>query len=372
MHQSTHTGARTTSTAARSPSPTTAPAEPPAEPPVPEPAAASDYAPSLLAPFNENEDDADSAYGGSSAGTDTTSLLSSIARYREENGRTYHSYGTFEHWGPNDEKAQDQQDLSHHLWSLALKGNLFLAPVQNPKHVLDLGTGTGIWSIEVAEQFPDAQVRGIDLSPIQPSWVPPNCFFEIDDFNVEWIDENKFDLIHGRELLGTAPDWLSVYSSALKALRPGGWFEQHEPSLFFRSSVQELDESHPFPQWGKLMTEAGYKASARFDIGAELKGWMEQAGFINVTEYRMPWLIGGWSKDKHEREVGQWNQLRLDLGIADFCSRRFHNHMGQSPEEIEVFCAHLRAAFRDKSLYAYQWAHFVYGQRPPEDATTAA
>ena len=261
---------------------------------VPRPSETSEFAPSLLGPFDQEHDDADSAYAGSIAGTDTTSLLSSIARYREENGRTYHSFGSSEHWGPNDEKAQDQQDLSHHLWSLALKGKLYLAPVEDPKEILDLGTGTGIWSIEAAEQHPDCQVKGIDLSPIQPTWVPPNCYFEIDDFNMEWLDEGKFDLIHARELLGTAPDWPAVYAKALKALKPGGWLEQHEPSLFFLSSVQDpLPADHPFPQWGTLMTEAGHKANARFDIGHEIKGWMEAAGFVNVTEYRMPWLIGG-------------------------------------------------------------------------------
>ena len=79
---------------------------------------------SLLVPLNEDaaNEDADSLYASSIAGTDTTSLKSSITRYREENGRTYHSYGSTEHWGPNDAKAQDQQDLSHNLWLLSLKG----------------------------------------------------------------------------------------------------------------------------------------------------------------------------------------------------------------------------------------------------------
>ena len=44
----------------------------------------------LLAPWDqalEQEDDSDSLYAGSIAGTDTTSLKSSVARYREELGR---------------------------------------------------------------------------------------------------------------------------------------------------------------------------------------------------------------------------------------------------------------------------------------------
>ena len=32
-----------------------------------------------------------------------------------------------------------------------LNGKLNLAPVKNPKNVLDIGTGTGIWAIEFGE-----------------------------------------------------------------------------------------------------------------------------------------------------------------------------------------------------------------------------
>jgi len=44
---------------------------------------------------------------------------------------------------------------------------------------MDVGTGTGIWAIDMADRFPNAQVKGIDLSPIQPNWVPPNWFVPV-------------------------------------------------------------------------------------------------------------------------------------------------------------------------------------------------
>ena len=61
-------------------------------------------------------------------------------------------------------------DLKHHIAMLLSGGNLHLAPLVNPKRILDIGTGTGIWAIEMAEQYSDSEIVGTDLSPVQPSW----------------------------------------------------------------------------------------------------------------------------------------------------------------------------------------------------------
>lgn len=104
-----------------------------------------------------------------------------------------------------------------------LKGELFKAPVKNPQKILDLGTGTGIWAIDIAEyvtvhltldswlitlfrKFPEAQVIGTDISAIQPSWVTPNLEFLVEDFEAEWLyKENSFDFIHTRMISGYVP-----------------------------------------------------------------------------------------------------------------------------------------------------------------------
>lgn len=59
----------------------------------------------------------------------------------------------------------------HHLCLLLLGGRLTLAPIDKPKRVLDVGTGTGIWAIAMADHLPeDSEIIGTDLSPIQPTW----------------------------------------------------------------------------------------------------------------------------------------------------------------------------------------------------------
>lgn len=75
---------------------------------------------------------------------------------------------------------------------------LYCAPVQNPRHVLDIGTGKGAWAIDIADMVPNAVVRGVDLFSPPNSWIPPNCLFEGDDVWQRWNWREKFDLIHLR------------------------------------------------------------------------------------------------------------------------------------------------------------------------------
>ena len=85
--------------------------------------------------------------------------------YKYENGRRYHAYREGHYHLPNDEDEQDRLDLQHHIFKIALDGNLFQAPLEREKiqDVLDVGCGTGLWCIDVADELPQAQVLGFDL-----------------------------------------------------------------------------------------------------------------------------------------------------------------------------------------------------------------
>lgn len=141
--------------------------------------------PELTAPIAaELSEDNDSTFGDIESST--ASLRSSIYDHVYENGRRYHSFRAGQYVLPNDETEQDRLDLTHHLFTLTLKGNLCMTKLENPQSILDVGTGTGIWAIDIGDQFPTASVIGTDLSPIQSAWVPPNVKFEIDDCTDDW------------------------------------------------------------------------------------------------------------------------------------------------------------------------------------------
>jgi tRNA G46 methylase TrmB len=58
---------------------------------------------------------------------------------------------------------QERLDLHHEVLFDLLHGKHHLAPLENPERILDIGTGTGIWAMDVAVDYPEAEVIGIDL-----------------------------------------------------------------------------------------------------------------------------------------------------------------------------------------------------------------
>jgi cyclopropane fatty-acyl-phospholipid synthase-like methyltransferase len=132
----------------------------------------------------------------------TQSVRSSVFDFKMENGRRYHAFREGTYFMPNDEPEQERMDMQHRAMFLAAGAELLYAPVKNPQQILDLGTGTGIWAIEIADLYPEAKVIGVDLSPIQPEWVPTNVKFEIDDIEDNWTwPPDHFDVIYSRFML---------------------------------------------------------------------------------------------------------------------------------------------------------------------------
>ncbi|KAI8715715.1 hypothetical protein NCS52_01079800 [Fusarium sp. LHS14.1] len=160
----------------------------------------------------------------------TQSLSSSIVDYRRENGRTYYRY-----------KDGTKYEV---------------------KRVLDLGTCTGIWAMDFGDGHTEAHVVGVDLSPIQPTIVPPSVEFFIDDIDEEWNHSATFDYIHSRMMTsrsGTGPT-ISKRSTSKNPshaflpflilssnLNPGGYIELQEADLFLSSNDGILQPTKALP-----------------------------------------------------------------------------------------------------------------------------
>ncbi|KAK3354200.1 S-adenosyl-L-methionine-dependent methyltransferase [Neurospora tetraspora] len=309
----------------------------------------------------------DAGYESDANTTCSTSLAESIRDYVYENGRRYHRFREGRYNFPNDDVEQQREDMKHAMVKM-LCGRLYYAPIGNhPQEILDIGTGTGLWCIEMGDIFESANILGVDLSPIQPEWVPPNVRFMVDDVESPWLHpRNYFDYIHARHTVMGIKDWPRLMRRTLEHLRPGGWFEMQEVVHFPVSMTGPMPADHPMAQYWALVHEGLAALGVDFHAaaGGNLAQMMREAGFVNVTERILQIPIGTWPKNKVLKTVGlYWRTILLD-GIQAIALGPLTRGLRWSREQVEMFLIQVRRAYHDNSALLYMPLHIIYGQKP--------
>ncbi|KAG9017643.1 hypothetical protein FRB90_000380 [Tulasnella sp. 427] len=109
--------------------------------------------------------------------------------------------------------------------------------VDGPKgrapHVLDIGTGSGKWAMEIAWEYPLTEVVAIDYRrPPTPRDFPVNCKFEQDDVNLGLSHyQYTFDVVHMRTVDLGIDDYPHFMYEVARILRDGGLLLLFKPAM---------------------------------------------------------------------------------------------------------------------------------------------
>ncbi|KAL4945536.1 hypothetical protein BDV06DRAFT_26525 [Aspergillus oleicola] len=295
-----------------------------------------------------------------------TSLASSVLQYEFKYGRRYHAYQAGSYAFPNDEPEQDRLDMVHHIYYRALHDKLFLAPFDPiGKRVLDIGTGTGIWAIQMGDQFPKTrEILGIDLSPIQPSWVPPNVRFNVDDVEKQWVVSEPFDFIHCRYMAGSIKDWPRLVKQCFDNLKPGGWLELQETANRPYSEDGSLEEDSFLLKMMDGLIEACDRRGRMMNPAPSMEGWVRAAGFEKVIARKLKLPVGVWPKDARLKECGALLRLNFTEGVEGFTAVLFEEVLGWKREEIKALNAGVRAESSRTDIHPIFDFHVISAQKP--------
>ncbi|KAK2765229.1 hypothetical protein FQN54_008928 [Arachnomyces sp. PD_36] len=265
---------------------------------------------------------------------------------------------------PNDEREQERLDLVHYIFRTTLDGDLCYTKLENPQKILDVGTGTGIWAIEIGNEYPSAEVIGTDLSPIQPGCggntatglaVPPNVQFQVDDATHEWtFPTASFDFIHIRTLYGAISDWPALLRECYKALKPGGQVEIAEMRTKFFCD----DGSYPQDSAMQLVVDEIDRISRsvglELDVSPFIPDWLKAAGFKEVEQAARPVPVGTWPKDRKMKQLGYYMVAQIiETALDSFTIALFTRHGGYTEEQVRVLGNRARDEMKTNKLHVY-------------------
>ncbi|KAK5075240.1 hypothetical protein LTR64_001445 [Lithohypha guttulata] len=234
---------------------------------------------------------------------------------------------------PVDDKEQERLDIMHTMILAARpkRHRLHHAPLRemyDPEtrqgtKVLDLGHGTGIWLLDMAERYAEAhtEFHGVDLSNMAPRHVLPrvNLYQHVDFESPMALGEDSFDLIHMQMGLGSVANWPLLYQKIYKHLKPGGWFEHVEIDWTPRCEDNTLPPGK-LQDWWHLYVKEPYNVVGRpIEYNHNTGGLLAAAGFYIPPDgaghmtFRIP--MNGWSNRTREEHVsGTWWETAMSFG----------------------------------------------------------
>lgn len=215
----------------------------------------------------------------------------------------------------------DRQTVEHYAFKLS-KGKNYIAPIddllyEGKAKCLDVGTGMGIWVMEMSADFPESTFIGVDKHGTFPTSVyPNNADFSIMDATKPWPYKNEtFDLVIQRMLFMDfkKDDWPFVLKETYRCLKPGGWIQYAEPHVIsYRASKRDFKlcnwvkdvlehqggEGLVYKKLPQLFIDCGYQEIQEFVVSIPFGSWGGTVGTLIKDD------AAGWSANFKQAVVG--------------------------------------------------------------------
>ncbi|KAK7451168.1 hypothetical protein VKT23_012499 [Stygiomarasmius scandens] len=224
---------------------------------------------------------------------------------------------------PTSSRGAERRRLDDMHFGIAryMKG-LTYAPLKNPSRILELGSGTGAWTIQAAQTFPSAQVTAADMSPLPENLdLPSNVKYQQMNFlNPFPFKPASFDVVHMRFVMIHLPKPQEVLSRLASMLRPGGWLLLEDVNHTLLDANNEIGPGvrELYKGYQRHMERQGVNPL----IGAQLRTMLEESKeFSEVNESVIPCYMNPRStSDPDLQELGEILKYSIDgvyVGIMD-------------------------------------------------------
>lgn len=220
---------------------------------------------------------------------------------------TYEFHGTEGGWDGHEHMGFIHHELVYrHIIMSAYGGDIYAirgvvaaaAPRESYSRIVDLGAGTGQYTMKLAETYPEARITAVDMSRSALSY----ALRRGRDAGFEWravrapaeatgLDSASADLVTSFIMLHEVPPHVTrgVLAEAFRVLAPGGDIHL--------SDVTPYRERSTYQAWAddwdaENGSEPWWRTAASMDLSALAR----EAGFVDVTERGLaannyPWVL---------------------------------------------------------------------------------
>lgn len=284
---------------------------------------------------------------------------------------------------PADDDEHSRLDMQHlalrlHLNSLYPSKHLVDHALREgqdpPPAVLDVGTGSGRWAIDIALQFPHAEVVGLDLVPpatVTETTVPPNCRFEVDDANLSFEHyENCFNVVHMRSSEAGINDCEGFLYEIARTLRPGGVLiiATGYPQIYDIDAkpfpvVEQGEPGFSWLQHNFNLCYDAYKNRGNVAVDASLywQEWLESNPNYRSPVTRDTYIpMGPFKPNMSEREVFTSNLMREDIARIMYSFKPLLVGDGNKEEDVDQWIANSVRELRELQICGHiKWRFTV-------------
>ncbi|KAI8051581.1 S-adenosyl-L-methionine-dependent methyltransferase [Syncephalis plumigaleata] len=254
-----------------------------------------------------------------------------------KNGRRYHGVSDAPYPLPNDVTEMDR-----YTKEIPCSAN-------NPQNILDIGTGTGVWLMDVATDFPNCSFLGVDIAPLQPQTVlPSNCRFELQNIldGLAYAD-NTFDFVRHRMLVGAIPRdcWNAYVKDCIRMTTLGGWIEMADMNGLI------VDDGPCATRLARYFNRAVQPRNIELSMIENTCQLMRDNGLENIRTdcYAIP--LGEWAGDLGRMA---WNNLRQGILAMKPLIVTTSN---VTPETVDEFVVKLEQEINERQSCCQLWVH---------------
>ncbi|WWC91465.1 uncharacterized protein L201_006411 [Kwoniella dendrophila CBS 6074] len=241
-------------------------------------------------------------------------------------GRGYNET-TGEYILPADREEAARSDFQHKAIVMLFQGLVpehiqkSLSEKEKPR-ILDVGRGTGCWSLDMASQYPEAEVIG------------------------RW--ENSFDLIYIRYLFMGVRDFTSLLERLTKLLKPDGHLICMEPTAYW-APVEEKDKelASMTIRYSDIFTEAMKLAGIDNDPPKVMRQYLDSnKDYKEVKNEYQGMPLSPCSDDERLKQCGE-THLSNSIQMIQVFRRLILESKVINEEEYDQLSAQVEVEFRE-------------------------